>query len=112
MLLLLIPPHVDNLSTQVRYEERFVNVSSSTLFSSKSSEDFNKKTIEFMPFFREKLSSTQIYFNEYNNFNNSTWTESSDDNFDVISKLVYTKTFKVKSRIKTIIHHTPKIVIE
>jgi hypothetical protein len=38
-----------------------------------------------------------------------TWNEVSMDNYDVLSKLVFSKSFKIKAKIKKISNFNPKI---
>ncbi len=44
--------------------------------------------------------------------NNSTWQEKDENDFEIVPKLNFNKTFKVKSRIKAITRYSPKIIID
>jgi len=57
-------------------------------------------------------NSTQLFIKKDNIADHSTWQNFIDENFDIISKVPYIKSFKVKAKIKTVSKFTPKIVID
>lgn len=111
--MLLIPmPNIseNNVSTSIHYEIELVNEIATTRLRTDSFE--NNKILDYTSYLKKNPNSIQIEVNEIYNDNSATWTEFIDDNFDIISKLVFKKSFKIKSKIVSISKFTPNIIIE
>jgi hypothetical protein len=103
-----MPPNI-NVSTLVRHKTELVSGFSSTLLKNLFYEKDN--TLDAVSFLNY---STSTKFNSKTNdiLNHSTWIELSEENLDIISKINFNKTFRVKSKIKSISKYSPKIVID
>jgi len=103
------PPTIDadNTTTQIEYvivHDMFT--SSSRLRIAYYFPDSNLSNINHAVF------STGIHLENSNESNNSTWEESVVDNFDLFSKVIFKKSYKLKTRIKTVTKYNPNIVLE
>lgn len=110
-MIFIPPPPVDfnNIATQIKYKTEYVSFSSSTKLNSDRMQ--TKNTLDLTPYLLNKSISTQIE-NDENSDTNSTWADSLNYNYDIVSKFTYKKTFFVNSKIKSISKFTPKIIIE
>jgi hypothetical protein len=105
-----MPPN-HNAYTQVKQKIEMV-----TCFTSTQVDDLSKKEefttiLDITPYLTFS-NSTQLFIKRDNITDHSTWLDFIDENFDVISKISYSKSFKVKAKIKTISKFTPKIIID
>lgn len=107
-----MPPNY-NAYTQIKQKEKIVNCITSTRV-----DDFLQKldpsTLDITSYINFS-NSTQLFITKNNNENiidNSTRLNFLDENFDIYSKLMYSKKFKVKVKIKKISKFTPKIIID
>lgn len=107
--MLFIQPciNVDNFSTQVKHEE-YVNPCITKLYSEGFNDD---KVLNLEPFIYDK-TITQIDVKRVFINSNSTFTDFIDDDLDIVSKLIFKKSFKVKAKIKAISKFSPKIIID
>lgn len=104
-----MPPNYDAY-TQINQKVKIANCITSTRV-----DDFFQKTETTAPDITSYLifsSSTQLLIKKDNINDNSTWLDFIDEDFDVFSKVPYSKKFKVKAKIKTISKFTPKIIID
>lgn len=105
-----MPPNY-NVSTQFKHKVEIVSYLTSTRIDDlpeKLNNTFNLN----IDYFHNFANATKFILNEESFVDNSTWSDFMDENFDVISKLSYSKVFKVRAKIKTISRFTPKIVID
>jgi len=104
-----MPPNY-NVSTQIKQRVEIVSYLTSTQV-----DDLTKKkddTILDLSSFLNFTNFTTLVIKKDFFIDNSTWVDFIEENFDVTSKLSYTKTFKVKAKIKTVSNYTPKIIID
>lgn len=105
-----MPPNY-NAYTQIKQKIEMV-----ACFTSTQVDDLSKKeessTILDITSYLNFSNSTQLFIKRDNITDHSTWLDFIDENFDVISKISYSKSFKVKAKIKTISKFTPKIIID
>ena len=104
-----MPPYY-NAYTQIKQKTKIVNCMTSTQV-----EEFHGKSDTNILDIKSYLNiskSTQVVIKEDDMKDNSTWLEFIDENFDITSKISYSKIFKVKAKIKTISKFIPKINIE
>lgn len=111
-MLFVYPPNIptDNASTQIQYEIELNNEITSTRLFDDNLE--NAEIIDLSLYFKNKYISSIIETNEDYIINSSTWAELIDENYDVISKLTFKKSIKIKSKIISISNFTPKIIID
>ena len=105
-----MPPNY-NVSTQLKRKIEIVSCQTSTQIDElpkKINDIFNLDIASFHNF----SNATKLHLNEEDFIDHSTWSDFIDENFDVISKLSYSKVFKVKAKVKKISRFTPKIVID
>lgn len=111
-MLFVFPPTVDfdNTVTQLRIDNSCNNSSSSTLFG----DSFPFISADESIYQWEKLRSlaTDIRIYTSNEVDSSTWGELRSDNFDIVSKITFNKSFKVKAKIKVVSRHEPKVIID
>lgn len=77
----------------------------------KTGEVFNKFHSEdtFYPY--ENTVTTTVKNNMINVKTATTWEEINNQDFDIISKFVPNKSFKIKARVKKVSNYNPKIII-
>lgn len=111
-MLFAFPPttDIDNTVTQVRIDNPCMNSSSSTLFG----DSFPFISADESIYQWEKLKSlaADIRIYNLNETDNSTWGELSTDNFDIVSKMIFNTSFKVKAKIKAVSRYEPRVIID
>ena len=105
-----MPPNY-NVSTQFKHKIEIVSCYTSTQLD-ELPKKLNDTVNLDIAYFHNFANATKIHLNKENFVDHSTWSDFIDENFDVISKLSYSKIFKVKAKVKTITRFTPKIVID
>lgn len=110
--MLFFPPNIDinSTSTQLSNKREYADAFSVTKLKSKN--DLDDGDLFSLPIFLKNRSATQINIEDSNSDSSSTWQDLLEEDLDVISKLVFKKSFKVKAKIIAISNYTPKIVIE
>lgn len=111
MLLETIPEkNIDTAITQVNNlsitEESLSSIFVKTGFHS------NPMDVFLSNWHKENFYSISLKMEPVDLKNNTTWEENYDDDFEIITKLNFNKTFKVKSRIIAITKYSPKIIID
>lgn len=111
-MLLVFPPAlgIDHTITQVKYENvQAYNTSSACLGNpyNRFSEDDSILNWE-----KVKSLTTNVSFEINNEEVNSTWENLIENEFELLSTIRFTKSFKVKSKIKRVSTYVPIIVIE
>lgn len=111
-MLFAFPPAVDIdiTAAQLRIDSSYINSSSSTLFG----DSFPFLSDDESIYYWEKLKSlaTDIRIPISKDADSSTWGEHTSDNFDIVSKMTFNKSFKVKAKIKVVSRYEPKIIID
>ena len=103
-------PQVNHAYTQIKHKIEFVNC-----FTSSRVDDFPKKiksTTLDMTHYLDYPNSTRIMVKKDSACNNSSWQDFIDENFDITTRVTYTKKFKVKAKIIKKSKFTPKIIID
>lgn len=109
MLIDLPPNHT--ISTRIKERVEFVSFLTNTQIDDLSN-NLNKLITLDNALFLNFSNSTKLFIKKDALVDNSTWSEFSNEDFDVITKLSFSKTFKVRAKIKTISRFIPKIIIE
>ncbi|MBT3207680.1 MAG: hypothetical protein HN704_14250 [Bacteroidetes bacterium] len=100
-----MPPNY-NISTQIKPAiEAICNFSSTQIENYFSRND--DRTLDITPYINSIATKLIIEGDHLTSY--STWLEIGVENFDIISKITYSKKFKVKAKIKVISKFTPKI---
>jgi hypothetical protein len=100
----------NNVSTQLKRKIEISTNSSSVLLYSEHYKD--DRTYNLTSFLNKRVSSYLFQIEEFDTLSNSTWNNSFFDDFDIISKFVFKKNYKIKGRIKIVSRFFPKIVID
>jgi hypothetical protein len=111
-MLLIIPPtiDIDNTVTQVKQEILHEQSLSSTCFERAYQtipEDF-----DFSLWHKNSIFSTDINIENSEMQDNSTWEENYLNEYDLVTNVIFNKSFKVKGKIKTVTKYKPKIIID
>ena len=110
-MLLIFPPvvDIDHTITQVKYKivENFN--ASSTCLEAPHDRFLNDDSI--LHWGKAMILATNVSFEDNIEDNHSTWEDLISNEFELLSPIKFTKTFKVKSKIKQISTYNPKIVL-
>jgi len=109
--MLLDMPPIDNVSTQIKQRMEVISCLTSTQVDDLPNKRDRSTTLDFTDFLNYQ-NSTQLFIKKEILTDHSTWLDFIEEDFDIISKIPYSKTFKVKAKIKTISRFTPKVIID
>lgn len=88
-------------------KERYAVISTIT-----SDDIFNRFCTEDIAYPLASVSTiTMVKSNKTIEETTYTWNETSIDNYDILSKLVPSQSFKIKAKVKNITNFNPKIVL-
>jgi hypothetical protein len=111
-MLFIIPPSIDidNTITQIKHEVFYEQSVTSTYLNNVYRvlpEEFNLSNWK-----RDKVYSTNLSLDNFEELNNSTWEEGNLSDFDLVTDVCFNKIIKVKSRIKAVTKYKPNVIID
>lgn len=111
-MLLAVPTtiNIENTVTQIKHEV-FVEYNMSSTCLGKIY-NLNPEDFFISNWKKDNLISTILNLENMEAQNSSTWEENSLSEFDLIANVIFSKTVRVKSRIKSISKYKPHIVID